>query len=495
MQKLEKRTWVKLAKINKVIILAISLLPLLAAVLSFLSPEKHEDFQKQIAVWISCIILFLNIVLYFQMDFTYGLMQFVWRLWEIRILNSVYSVGVDSISFWFLLLNNLLIFISVSYVNKYTTNRKYFYSILFFIQLFVNQSFLVQDFFMFYVAFEAILIPMFLVIGVWGSYNRNIHASFLFFLYTLFGSLLMLLALQFLQLEVGGSTFALLSTANLSYKYQIFIFLALFIAFGVKVPMVPVHIWLPEAHGEAPTIGSVILAGILLKLGLYGMIRVLIPVCPDFLEVFKNLIYLLGLLAVTYTALVTLVQTDIKRVIAYSSVGHMNLSVLGLVSLTITGFEGSYFSLISHGFVSAGLFICVGLLYDRYGTKLITYYGGLTSVMPIFSFLLFLLTFSNIAFPGSSAFIGEFLIFTGLAATNFAVLFVASIGVILTAFYSVWTYNRLVFGPVKNLVKFSDLNIQEIFTLSLLVVPVLILGVYPSLLTDTIHLSTLRILP
>jgi len=478
------------------IILLIGFIPVIAAMSLFFIPKENFFFQKNLSIFFAAVSLILSVYIYKYFDIYNSDFQFFISIFEVTGLNIGYELGIDSLSLWFIILTNLLTFVCLVYINKAVVNRKYFFSLLFFIQFFVLQSFMVLDIFMFYIFFESILLPMFFVIGVWGSYNRNLHASFLFFLYTLFGSLLMLLGIQFFQIEVGSTNFSILAHYPFSFYSQLFLFIVFFISFGIKVPIVPVHIWLPEAHGEAPTIGSVILAGILLKLGLYGFLRIIIPCCPDALLYFRSYIYLIGILAVTYTALATLAQTDLKRIIAYSSVGHMNLSVLGLISLSVQGIEGSLFSLISHGFVSSGLFICVGLLYDRYGTKLVSYYGSFVSLMPIFSFCFFILTFSNLAFPGTSAFVGELLTFIGISSVNIFLFIFSSLSVIFVAIYSVWTYNRVIFGPNLNLNllnKFADLTTEEFISLILLIIPILFFGIYPDPILSTIHVAILNL--
>lgn len=479
------------------ILFLIAFIPFISSISVLALPPRNYELQKLVSLIFSALLLVLSFFVYHFFDYYNSDFQLYFPIAHLSYINVTYALSIDALSLWFVILTNLLSFISLVYINRSVTNHKYFFSIVSFIQFFVLQSFLVTDIFMFYVFFEAILIPMFFMIGIWGSYNRNIHASFMLFLYTLFGSLLMLLGIQFFQLEVGSTSFFVLHYYSFDFYNQLFLFLVFFIAFAVKVPMIPVHIWLPEAHGEAPTIGSVLLAGILLKLGLYGMLRIIVPCCPDAIEFFKPFIYLLGLFGVTYTALVTLVQTDLKRIIAYSSVGHMNLSVLGVFSMTIHGLEGAVFSMISHGLVSSGLFICIGILYDRYGTKLVSYYGSLANIMPIFSVYFFILTFCNLAFPGTSAFVGEFLTFSGLVASNMFVFVISSISVILVAVYSVWTFNRVTFGPHNNAssyYRFTDITSEEFTTLFILTFPALVLGVCPNFILGTIHFSILNLL-
>ncbi len=476
-------------------LILIGFLPLFTAVVLGIIPQNFFKILRGVSMVSAFSSLFFTLILLFNFDNFYFGFQNVISIYHFQTFNIQYSLGVDGISVWFIFLNSLLTFLSIFLINKYSINSKFFFILLFFIQFFVCQSFLVLDFFMFYVFFEAILIPMFFLIGIWGSYDRNLHAAFVFFLYTLVGSLVMLLAMQYIQIEAGSTYYTVLQNYKFSSQSQIFLFIAFFVAFAVKIPMYPVHVWLPEAHGEAPTIGSMILAGILLKLGIYGFIRILIPICVNVIDIFLPFIYLLCLLGIIYTAFSTVVQTDIKRVIAYSSVGHMNLAVLGLFAGTNIGIEGSMFSVISHGFISPGMFLGVGLLYDRYGTKLINYYGNLVTFMPILTICMFLLSLGNLAFPGSSAFVGEFLLFSGIIGSNFLIFLVSSISVILVAIYTFWLFNRLFFGPYTlNIMKFSDLTLNELFCFLILISFMIILGIYPSIILDTLHYAILSII-
>lgn len=475
-------------------LLILAFLPFVTAFILMFIPNKLFNIIKIISLISSFISFFSICVLLINFDNSSSYFQFLTFICYFNYLGVHYCIALDGLSLWFVYLTALLTFMSIFYIGIYTFSSKLFMILLFLIQFFVVQSFLVTDFFMFYVYFEAILIPMFLLIGIWGSYDRNLHAALLFFLYTLAGSLIMLLALQYIQTEIGSTNFYLMYQKKLPLFSQSILFIAFFVAFAVKVPMFPIHVWLPEAHGEAPTIGSMILAGILLKLGLYGFTRVLIPICSDVLYFFVPIVFLLGLCGVIYTAFATLIQTDIKRVIAYSSVGHMSLAVLGLFSNTVVGLEGSIFSLISHGFISPGLFMGVGLMYDRFGTKLISYYGNLVTYMPLLAVCMFLLSLANLAFPGTSAFIGELLIFSGLFANNFLLFLLSSTSVIFVAFYTFWLFNRIFFGPYNlNILQYADLNLEEFLGFVILIIYILFLGLFPALILDTIHLYTINL--
>lgn len=479
----------------KTYLLVLAFLPFVTAFIITLISNRLFIAIRGISLLSSFISFFSISMLLLNFDNNSQYFQFLTSICYFDYLSVRYCIALDGLSLWFVFLTALLTFISVFYVSIYTFSSKLFMILLFLIQFFVVQSFLVTDFFMFYVYFEAILIPMFLLIGIWGSYDRNLHAALLFFLYTLAGSLIMLLALQYIQAEIGSTNFYLMYERKLPLFSQSMLFIAFFIAFAVKVPMFPIHVWLPEAHGEAPTIGSMILAGILLKLGLYGFARVLIPICSDVLYFFVPIIFLLGLCGVIYTAFATLVQTDIKRVIAYSSVGHMSLAALGLFSNTAVGLEGSLFSLISHGFISPGLFMGVGIIYDRFGTKLISYYGNLVTYMPLLTVCMFLLSLGNLAFPGTSAFIGELLIFSGLFANNFLLFLLSSTSVIFVAFYTFWLFNRIFFGPYNlNILQYADLNLEEFLSFITLIIYIVLLGLFPALILDTMHLYVINLL-
>ena len=309
--------------------------------------------------------------------------------------------------------------------------------------------FCMLDLLLFYVFFESVLLPMFLIIGVWGSRERKIRAAYQFFLYTLIGSLFMLLAILLIYFQTGTTDLQVLFVSEFSLQRQFLLWFAFFASFAVKVPMIPVHIWLPEAHVEAPTSGSVILAGVLLKLGTYGFVRYSIPLFPDASVYFTPLVYTMSIIGIIYASLTTLRQIDLKKIIAYSSVAHMGFVTLGLFSLNIQGIEGALLLMLSHGFVASSLFLCIGVLYDRTHTRLVKYYGGLVHVMPLFSVFFLIFTMGNLSLPGTSSFVGEFLILVGVFQTNPFVATCAATGMILGGAYSIWLYNRVVFGNLK----------------------------------------------
>jgi NADH-quinone oxidoreductase subunit M len=360
----------------------------------------------------------------------------------------------------------------------------------------LNGVFSAADAALFYVFFEATLIPMFIIIGVWGGPNR-VYAAVKFFLYTLLGSLLMLVAMLYLYNKSGGS-FAILDWHRLplSLAVQILLFFGFLFAFAVKVPMWPVHTWLPDAHTEAPTGGSVVLAAILLKLGAYGFVRFSLPILPDASRELAWLMIALSLVAIAYIGLVTLVQTDMKRLIAYSSVSHMGFVTLGFFIFNAYGVEGGLIQMISHGFVSAALFLCVGVLYDRMHTRMIGDYGGVVNTMPRFAAFTMLFAMANAGLPATSGFVGEFLVIMGAMKANFWLAFVAASTLVLGAAYTLWMYKRVIFGEVANanVKALKDLNPREFAVLAALAAAVLLMGVYPLPFTEVMHASVNELL-
>lgn len=332
---------------------------------------------------------------------------------------------------------------------------------------------------------------MFLIIGIWGSRERKVRASYLFFLYTLIGSLLMLISIISIFINKGTTNYLILLNTSFDPFLQKIYWLTFFASFAVKVPMMPFHIWLPEAHVEAPTAGSVILAGILLKLGSYGFLRFSLSLFPLATIYFTPLIYSMSIIAIIYSSLTAIRQTDIKRIIAYASVAHMNLILLGTFSLNIQGIEGSILQMLSHGLVSSALFLCIGILYDRYHTRLITYYGGLVHQMPIFSILFLIYILANIALPGTSSFVGELLILMGIFQHNSTIAFLGGVGIILGGVYSLLLYNRIIFGNLQNtfLKTFHDISFREFISHTPLILGTILMGVYPNIFLTPMHSS------
>nr|YP_010170245.1 NADH dehydrogenase subunit 4 [Agrostemma githago]QRZ60077.1 NADH dehydrogenase subunit 4 [Agrostemma githago] len=468
------------------------LCPVLGSITLLFIPNSRIRSIRLIGLCASLITFLYSPVLRIQFDPSTAKSQFVESLRWLPYENIHFYLGIDGISLFFVILTTFLIpiCILVGWSGMRSYGKEYITASL--IREFLMIAvFCMLDLLLFYVLSESVLIPMFIIIGVWGSRQRKIKAAYQFFLYTLLGSVFMLLAILLILLQTGTTDLQILLTTEFSERRQIFLWIAFFASFAVKVPMVPVHIWLPEAHVEAPTAGSVILAGILLKLGTYGFLRFSIPMFPEATLCFTPFIYTLSAIAIIYTSLTTLRQIDLKKIIAYSSVAHMNFVTIGMFSLNIQGIGGSILPMLSHGLVSSALFLCVGVLYDRHKTRLVRYYGGLVSTMPNFSTIFFFFTLANMSLPGTSSFIGEFLILVGAFQRNSLVATLAALGMILGAAYSLWLYNRVVSGNLKPdfLHKFSDPNGREIFIFIPFLVGVVRMGVHPKVFPDRMHTS------
>lgn len=408
-----------------------------------------------------------------------------------------FILGIDGISLFFIILTTFLIPVCllVGWSSIEIAIKEYAIAFLV-MESCLIAVFSVLDLLLFYIFFESVLIPMFIIIGVWGSRERKIRAAYQFFLYTLFGSLLMLLAVLAIYFQAGTCSLETLYTTSWSEKRSILLWLAFFASFAVKVPMVPVHIWLPEAHVEAPTAGSVLLAGIMLKLGTYGFLRFSIPIFPYASIYFTPLIYTMSCIAIIYTSLTTIRQVDLKKIIAYSSVAHMNFVTLGLFSLNAQGIEGSIMLMLSHGIVSPALFLLVGALYDRHKTRLLRYYGGAAQTMPIFAILMLFFTMANISLPGTSSFVGEFLVLTGAFQNNSFAAIMAATGMVLGAAYALWLCNRVIYGfPKSDYIKaWSDLSRREIWLFMPFVFLVLLIGIVPEPFLQALRMSVGNIL-
>ncbi len=438
------------------------------------------------ALWTSLVVFLISLVLWARFDTAEAGFQFQENLSWLPEFGVSYRMGVDGISVLFVLLSTALTPICILASWEAITVRVREYMIAFLVlETMMVGMFSAQDFIIFYMFFEGVLIPMFLIIGVWGG-PRRVYASFKFFLYTLAGSILMLLALLAVWYSAGTTDLAVLMTTQFPGRMQFWLFLAFLASFAVKVPMWPVHTWLPDAHVEAPTAGSVILAGVLLKMGAYGFLRFSVPMLPDASARFAPFMFALGVVAVIYTSLVALAQTDMKKLIAYSSVAHMGVVVIGIFTFNAQGIQGAMFQMLSHGIVSAALFLCVGVIYDRMHTREIARYGGLASRMPAYALVFMVFTMASIGLPGTAGFVGEFLVLVGAFKVSFWVALLGSTGMILGAGYMLYLYRRVVFGALTrdDLKSILDLSPREIAIFTPLIGLTLWMGIYPSSFTQ-----------
>ena len=448
--------------------------------------DRNAPVVRAIALIGALIGFVVTIPLFSGFDNASAEIQFVEQQPWIELLGASYLLGVDGISVWFVLLTSFITVIVVIAGWEVIETRVHQYMAAFLILsgLMVG-VFSALDGLLFYVFFEATLIPMYIIIGVWGGPNR-VYAAFKFFLYTLLGSLLTLVALVYLYLMSGSFSILEWHALPLTLKEQTLIFVAFLVAFAVKVPMWPVHTWLPDAHVEAPTGGSVVLAAIMLKLGAYGFLRFSLPIAPDASHELAGFMITLSLVAVVYIGLVALVQTDMKKLVAYSSIAHMGFVTLGFFIFNQVGVQGAIVQMISHGFVSGAMFLCIGVLYDRLHSRNIADYGGVANTMPRFAALFMLFAMANSGLPATSGFVGEFFVILGAVQFNFWIAAMAATTLILGAAYSLWMYKRVIFGAVANdhVAGLSDLNRREFWMLVLMALMVLAMGLYPKPVTD-----------
>jgi len=467
--------------------------PIIAGLVVLATGSDRNAGTARFLALIGSIAGFLvSLPLFTQFDATKAGMQFEELTPWIKAFNINYHLGVDGISMLFVLLNSFTTVLVVIAGWKVIEEKVAQYLAAFLIMSgFINGVFAALDAMVFYVFFEAMLIPMFLVIGIWGGPNR-VYAAVKFFLYTLLGSLLMLAAFIYLYFQANGS-FSILDfhKVPLTLAAQILIFIAFFMSFAVKVPMWPVHTWLPDAHTEAPTGGSVVLAAITLKIGAYCFLRFSLPITPDASHYLSGYIVLLSLIAVVYIGLVALIQSDMKRLIAYSSISHMGFVTLGFFIFNPLGIEGGLIQMISHGFVSAAMFLCVGVLYDRMHSRQISDYGGVVNTMPTFAAFMVLFAMANAGLPGTSGFVGEFTVILGTLQANFWYGFFAATTLIFGAAYTLWMVKRVVFGKIGNshVAALADIDKREFLLLGLLAIAVLAMGLYPKPFTDVMHAS------
>ena len=464
--------------------------------LLILIKDSNIFFFKIVALFSSAISFLYSFKIFLTFDLTSYYFQNIFRLpIFFDFLNLQFIFGLDNISLLFFLLSNFLIFLCLIFV--YNDRFFKFYSLnLIFLQLILLLIFSILNLLLFYIFFEAVLIPMFLLIGIFGSRERKIWANYMLVFYTICGSLFMLLGIIYIYLISGTFSIEFLLNFSFSEIEQYFLWLAFFLSFASKIPIFPLHIWLPEAHVEAPTVGSVILAGILLKLGVYGLIRFNLSFFPIASIFFTPLIFSLCSLGIIYASFTAIRQIDLKRIIAYSSIAHMNLVVIGIFSFNFLGFEGAMFQSISHGFVSSALFFLIGIIYSRYHTRSLYYYSGLVQVMPLYSFYFLFFTMANIALPGTSSFIGELLLLLGCFFSNFFITFFIVSCVVLGGSYSLWLYNKIIYGNIKSiyLISFSDINFKEFFVLIALMLFTLFFGIFPYFLFNYLHPTSIFIL-
>ena len=478
---------------NFPILSVLTFLPIVGAFFIFFTRGSLENLEKNsinVALFTSFTCFFLSLFLWYNFDLTTAEFQFVEEKNWIKGFIK-FKFGIDGISILFILLTTFITPICILSGAKSIKSRvKEFLIAILIMETLMIGVFCSLDLVIFYLFFEGGLIPMFLLIGIWGG-ERRVYAAFKFFLYTLLGSVLMLIAIISIYWITGTTNIVHLLDMQIPEEYQYLLWLAFFSSFAVKLPMWPVHTWLPDAHVEAPTAGSVILAAILLKMAGYGFIRFSIGMFPVASDYFTPLIYTLSIVAIIYTSLVALMQEDMKKLIAYSSVAHMGFVTIGIFTLTKQGLEGSMIQMLSHGLISAALFLCVGVVYDRYHSRLISDYGGLVNVMPKYALMLMIFTLAALGLPGTSGFVGEFLVLIGVFQVNYLVAISASLGVVLAAAYMLWLYKRVIFGDIKNsqLKNLADLDKIEFVIFVSLASLILLFGFYPAPLIQTVSVS------
>jgi proton-translocating NADH-quinone oxidoreductase chain M len=474
------------------LLIYIFVFPFIGIFLLLAIPEREKRLLKLVAFNSACLSFIGSLLLWGSFSKSIGFFQFVFKLSWFPLLTLNITLGVDGISLFFIILTTLLIslciFASWNSVNFYL--KEYLIAFLL-LELLLIGVFSVLDLLFFYILFESVLIPMFLIVGIWGSRERKILAAYYFFLYTLLGSVIMLLSVLYILEQVGSTDYEVLLTFSFSEAEQKFIWFSFFLSFASKVPMIPVHLWLPEAHVEAPTAGSVILAGVLLKLGTYGFIRFSLPILPQASFFFAPLVYTISAIGIVYTSFTAIRQTDFKRIIAYTSIAHMNLVMLGIFSFNSIGIEGAIFQSLSHGFVASALFLIIGVVYDRYRTRLVYYYGGLALTMPVYVTIFLFFTLANIGLPGTSSFIGEFLVLAGSFKVNTSITFLGATGMVIGGAYSLWLFNRISYGNLKTqyTIRFLDVSLKEFLTFLPLMVGTLITGLYPNIFLNYMHMS------
>lgn len=469
----------------KSLLYAIFIISVITLITPFINTNIIYSYKNYV-YYINILLFILSLSLWFTFSRSSILSEEI----TIYLFNSnfSYDLYLDSLSLFFIVLTTFLttIVLVLGSMNvKYRLKEYLFY--FFVLQFLIINFFLVKNLLFFYIFFEAVLIPMFLIIIIWGSRKRKIHASFVFFFFTFVGSLFMLLGIFWLLLNFNTLDIIFLKdNITINENDQKFLWLLFFVAFAVKVPIFPFHTWLPEAHVEAPTGGSIMLAGILLKLGLYGIIRILIPLFPYGSLYYSPLVWTISFISVIYISLIIMQQVDLKKIIAYSSIAHMNFAILGIFVFNDYGLQGAIFTMLSHGLISSMLFFCIGVLYDRYGERNLLYYSNIVQIMPQFSFVFFFAMVANMGIPGMSSFVGEFLLLLSFSYKSYILMAILSLSLFLTTIYCIWLYNRISFGFMKNkfITKYKDLTKLELYISLIFIINILIFGIYPNCILD-----------
>ena len=471
-------------------------LPLVVIALIWIFNFKGNKFIHKLSLLSSSFLFILSLYFWATLVNVDANFQHIFSLALVPSFEFSLVFGVDGISIYFILLTNLFIYLCILSLSASQNRLNEILMFLFFLQWGIVCAFSVLDLLGFFIFFEATLIPIYFIVLVWGSRERKIRASYLISIYTLLGSIFMFFNIIYILSKTGCSNYLYLLDVVFTKGEQKFLWITFFIAFAAKIPLFPLHIWLPEAHVEAPTVGSVLLAVLLLKLGIYGLIRFAIPLFPYATVYYTPLIYTFAVFGIIYTCFTAIRQIDLKKIIAYSSVGHMNVVLLGVMSLRTEAMEGAIFQMLSHGIVSGAMFFCVGVIYERYHVRSLKYFGGLANVYPLFAIVFLIFSLANISFPGTSSFIGEFLILAGVFKESSIVVFFAAFSMILGAVYTLWTYNRIFFGNLKNLsIRYAmDLKRHEAYLFAYLIVVLLIMGIYSKIFLDSFHTPVLNII-
>jgi proton-translocating NADH-quinone oxidoreductase chain M len=469
-------------------------IPIMSTFIVFLIPSFYVSMLKNIVLKSTCVLFLISLFVLFYFNKKLGMFQMKTSVKWIDFFNINFNFGIDGISIFFIILTTLLILLCVL-VNWESPSIKTNLICLLILEFLLISVFSILDLLFFYILFESVLIPMFLMIGIWGSRQRKIRASYFLFIYTALGSILMLISILYIYSQIGTTNYEVLLTIKFSMLEQYILWVTFFLSFATKIPMVPTHLWLPEAHVEAPTSGSVLLAGILLKLGSYGFIRFSLPLFPEASFYFSPITYTLACIGIVFASFTAIRQTDFKRIIAYTSIAHMNLVVLGIFSFNTVGLMGSVLQSLSHGFVASALFLLIGVVYDRHGSRMVKYYGGLVHVMPLYSTIFLFFTMSNIGLPGTGSFIGEFLILIGSFKLNTTITVLGSTGMVIGGCYSLWLFNRIIYGNLKTqyINSFLDLTKKDVIIFLPLIIGTLILGIFPNVFLRVIEMSLLKL--